>query len=78
MWSCTDLTVAEFLKWVQLRIFEFDTAELVMSHQGSQVVAGVNVITSMMMMNNHDVTNFLNENNIKPASFAQYAMNMED
>ena len=68
---CTDLTVAEFLKCVKLHIFEFGTSELVMSDQGSQIVAGGNVITSMMI--NHDVTNFLNEKGIKPTSIAQYA-----
>ena len=68
---CTDLTVAEFLKCVQLHIFEFGTPERVMSDQGSQIISGGNVISSMM--NNHEVTNFLHENGIKPTSFAQYA-----
>ena len=73
---CTSLNVSDFLKCMQLHIFEFGTPELVLSDQGSQIVAGGHVITNLL--NDHVVTTFLAENGIKSTTFSQYAKGCHD
>ena len=68
---CLDLTTGEFLKALQMHIFEYGTPELVLSDLGSQIVAGGNVIAGIM--NDATVTSFLAENDIRPMTFQHYA-----
>ena len=67
---CIDLTVDNFLRALQLHIFDHGTPELVLSDSGSQLVAGSNVVTDYIK--DTETQNFFQENNIKSTNFQQY------
>ena len=68
---CMDLTTSEFLKALQVHIFEYGVPELLLSDLGSSIVAGCSVIAGLL--NDAAVTSVLDEYNIKPMSFQHYS-----
>lgn len=67
---CYDLSVKEFLRAFQLHTFEFGVPELVISDQGSQLVAGANILTNLCT--DSETIHFFEEHGIKPIQFNQY------
>ena len=67
---CIDMSVNQFLRGLQTHIFEFGTPELILSDQGSTLIAGGNVVSSMI--NNMETKKFLCDNGIKDLTISQY------
>lgn len=67
---CFDLSVKEFLRTMQLHIFDYGLPELVLSDLGSQIIAGGNIIKQVL--DEPEVKLFFEENNLKSTEFNQY------
>ncbi|XP_068229237.1 uncharacterized protein [Palaemon carinicauda] len=67
---CMDLSVKEYLRAFQLHTFEFGLPNLCISDQGSQLVAGGNVILDYLK--DPEVKLYLEENGIKNLQFEQF------
>ena len=65
-----DMTVKEFIRCLQLHIFEYGIPERVFSDLGSQLVAGANLVASLL--NQASCVQFFEDHNMKPTSFEQY------
>ena len=67
---CSDLTVSEFLRTLQMHIFEYGLPGRVFSDLGTQLVEGASIITDYLK----DVTTqlYLEEDNIKTPQFHQF------
>ena len=66
----SDLTVKNFLRALQLHIFEFGLPKLCISDSGSQLVAGANIVKDFL--NNADTHKFFLDNDIKRFEFDHY------
>ena len=73
---CTDLSVSQYLRALQLHIMEFGTAELLLSDSGSQLIAGSNIVKDLV--NDLEVQKYLLDNGIKSISFHQYSKGNPD
>ena len=60
----------EYLRALQLHIFEFGIAEYVLSDSGSQLVAGANVVADLLK--DVESRNFFDEHNMKITKLEQY------
>lgn len=67
---CLSADVKDFLRAIQLHIFEYGMFELCMSDLGSQIVAGSHVITSFL--DDHETQNYLQRNGIQKVKFDQF------
>ena len=67
---CQDLSVRNFLRALQLHVFEYGLPERCFSDSGSQLIAGGNVI--MDFLKDSDVQTYLSQQNIKSCYFQQY------
>ncbi|XP_068231917.1 uncharacterized protein [Palaemon carinicauda] len=65
------LNVSEFLRAFQMHCLEYGIPQLCISDQGSQLVAGANIITSFIR--DPETLLYFEENNVAPLSFQQYS-----
>ena len=65
-----DLTVKEYLRALQLHIFEYGVPSLVLSDSGSQLVAGAAIVSGFF--NDAETKNYFEQNNLKSIEFEQY------
>jgi len=68
---CRSANVDDFLRGVQLHVFEYGVFQFCISDLGSQIQAGANVIETFL--NDFETVKYFEENNIKPMSFQHYA-----
>lgn len=66
----TDLSVKEYLRALQLHIFEFGMPTLVLSDSGSQLVAGASIISDFF--NDAETKDYFEQNGVKTVEFQQY------
>ena len=78
MWSrainlviCHDYSVKEFLRALQIHIFQWGFPSYIMSDLGSQIVAGSNVV--LQFLNDPEVLDYLKSNNVEPLRFEQFS-----
>ena len=67
---CLDMSTGQYLKALQSHIFTHGTPSKIASDQGSSIIAGGNVINSMI--SNSEVEKFLLENSIEGIDISQY------
>ena len=67
---CLDLSTKEFLRALQLHVFEYGMPELCMSDLGTSLVAGANVVSEFLR--DPDTQKYFQENGIKSTTFDQY------
>ena len=67
---CYDLTVTEFLRTMQLHVFEYGLPERIFSDLGTQLVAGGNVITDYLKDISTQI--YFEENHIRTPVFSQF------
>ena len=78
MWSravnlkvCIDLTVHEFLRSLQLHIFEYGLPQVCLSDLGTQIVAAANIISDFIR--DPETQIWLEEKGFKMLKFEQFA-----
>ena len=67
---CHNLTVQEFLRVLQVHIYEFGMSELIVSDLGSQITAGAKTVHTLL--NDPVSSSYFRDNNMKIPSFEQY------
>ena len=67
---CMDLTVANFLRALQLHAMEHGISRLILSDSGSQLVAAGNILNEYL--NDETTKKYLSENGIKSFEFSHY------
>lgn len=67
---CHDLTVKEFLRAFQMHCFEYGIPQLCVSDLGSQLTAGINILTSFL--SDAETHAYFEMNKVKPLTFQQY------
>ena len=68
---CYDMTVNEFIRNMQLHIFDYGIGEAVYSDSGVQMTSGGNIL--MDLMKDHKSKQFFEEHGMKTPEFIQYA-----
>jgi hypothetical protein len=67
---CHTATTEDFLRAIQLHIFEYGLFQSCFSDLGTQLQAGANLISTFL--SDHDTQQFLNSNGINPIKFQHY------
>jgi hypothetical protein len=73
---CPNLNIGNFLRAIQLHIFEYGIPSLIVADNGSQIVQGFNLLQPVW--NSKEVQNFLILKNIKPLKFEPYPANKSE
>ena len=67
---CRSATTDDFIRAIQLHIFEYGLFQFCLSDLGTQLQAGANLISTFL--SDHDTQQFFNSNGIHPTKFQHY------
>ena len=68
---CVDMTVENFLRAMQLHVFQYGVPEICLSDMGSTIVRGSEIISDLL--SDSSVVEYLKSHDIKSVNFSQYA-----